>query len=423
MKRKILYSTFIFLALALSSCGSSGLKKPKKGKAINDVDIKYYNYDYDVKEIHVNKNDSFDDVLSKIELTQFKINEDTKLSYKYRNIGKRYVNNKNSYYAYTADRLIDIKETYTYTSNAIKYRESATNDKKTEITFNYYSSFKDSSKLNTKSDIQSKSSTTYENRINAGTYTESNDNYIYDLGEYYSYKNSYLDKKETYYKYVNKKVNEDNRYDRYYGEDKDGNAYTYALSDFIPNVENITNYFTYYNKDFNYFYDNKIELTDKYIILKYKSLYTHDMYNEAIKRLEFETSKYFFSNKEVSDKLVDMINEEYNGSYEKIELWINYNKKDENNNSNLCYDYFFHESYDKRYRKAFYGREDLEYLYNVTDNQTVNDLIGTSFIINQKYKNTYELVVNDDNYNKKIESFKKKADKNNIFNNIDMKVR
>ena len=431
MKRKILYGTFLLLAIALTGCSSGGIKKPNKGKAINELHLKYYDYDNNEKEIHINKNDSFDDVYNNIELMSFQTYSDDKISYAYKTTSKRTINEKNKYYPLYA-KLSDEKETYEYSGEHYLFKNYITNDKNTETTFNYYKSDKTYSKGRSVTDFQKTIINDSSINIVAGNYTEGSNKFIYDFAEYDSYKideknegiitDANNDNKKSVYKYVNKEANQDNRFDRYYGTDKDGTSYTYTLDSLRPNINTMSKYIDLYDKNFTYFYDNKIELTDKYIILKFKSLYTQNMYEEAQNRLRFETNKSAFSNKEISDKLVDLINEEYNGSYTTEELWINYNKKD-NDVSNLCFDYYYMKSYERQYKKSKYTREEVDYRYSLSDNDKINSLIGMDYLINNKTTYTYELAINDYKYDKKIESLKNKAKKNNLYDKIEMKVK
>ena len=269
----------------------------------------------------------------------------------------------------------------------------------------------------------------------AGKEYSSNVDYSTDSGKY-TIKKEKNEKKDnsiketsssnsSVYQYVNASANADNISKTYYGYDSNGKRYSYSLETFV-NTSYIFDYNipnTFYNEEYAEFYNNSFTLTDKYIILNFKSKYTSYMLNDAIDQLTLETNKTFFDKTEVISKLKYLIDECYTNTYRETEIWIDYTIPydiSDESVKKLSYGYFKEEERNNINRKITYDARYINYYYPDINNELAASLIGVSSNTTYKSYRKNEIALNKSSYKSKIKNMVKKCKNNNIFDSITM---
>lgn len=431
--------------LVLASCGANtSIKAPSKGKAVDSV-----TFNGTSGSVEIKKDDNYNDVVEHIldegftlELTD---DDATESSYIGTREDTKSITGKN-YLTTTSDIALSIpggkqkvlsdKVIYENLSLNSSSKTSADNyfkdegkDGNTNITV--YAELNSDMKFNVKAD---KYKVDYEyktaNAI-AGTYKEDNTNVSVDAGKYmlYSIKGSTTNRdnsgsgnmNRSMYQYLDKsvKIDSDELYATYSGYS--GDTYvsykvsTFFNTDFDNDFETEVPFYTFAmspEENMKDFYDASFELTDKYIILKIKIDYTNQMMAYALSELEDEDK--------MPEKLKELKNKEFKGSYQEYEIWIDYSNKDDDSYSELTYAYYNSTVVDKEKIEKDITKEYLEDRgYNV---DLFEDFIGKkeSYTINNK--TTQTIAVNGNKYDSKIKNFKAKCKKNNIFDKITMKA-
>ena len=426
----ICMSSILFLA----SCSMTSVKKPSKGKSVNNISFKYMNPNKIVEEIEINSSDSFKDVYDKLHYSTIEIAQiDNSFGYTRYKKNKESLSGTNIIY----DNNICVKK-YKDNNNIEEKYDAYFKRTKGEVVGSY-ADFYYKGIYNKKSSISTDSIKIIENKYDekgfAGNEYSSNIEYSADSGRYNIVKvnNEYNlnNKKEketsnsSLYQYLNGHADIDNIYKSYYGYDSNGEKYTYSLGTFVNtayifdcNISNI-----YYDEDYDELYDNSVELTDKYIILKVKSKYTIYMLNDAIDQLILETDKTYFDKSVVIQKLKKLIDECYTNTYSETEVWIDYSNPydiSDNTVKKLTYGYYKHVENNNIKKKITYDVRYLNYYYPSINDNLASDLIGVESNLTYKSSFVEEIAVNNKSYKNKIKKLSNKCKKNNIFDKITL---
>ena len=432
------------LILASCSFGSSNLlsiKKPKKGKAVDELDIKISNYGYSGEDsIKFKKDDKAIDVFEA--LSAYYIMGEYSRTTKDGKTTSLASYKTNSSGSYSGKITNAVENDKTYKKEEYSYKGYETN----EIYMNLVSEsgkeectgYQDNKRNYTTKGSRDDYSFEYvqdEIKTVAGSYSESftgTEDRTIDIGIYQSENNKNTSKSKvgnestgqnsSVYKYVNDtEKNTDDDYEKTHRG-------TYANKTYSYNIEELTGELTTYpvslkfeqflngySEEFKDYFDLAFELTENYIILKGTSRYveTADDYAENFLASDATSEQKIAKTKELLDGA-------FKGSKTTFEIWINHTKLAEDSTDvyELEYSYGkidanakvnFNETYTKTYLENIDASEDM-----------IKEMEGKKWTMTGTMKESYELGVNKDDYSKKIDSFKKKAEKNNIFK--DMKL-
>ncbi|MBQ9900092.1 MAG: hypothetical protein IJM36_03065 [Acholeplasmatales bacterium] len=425
MKKAIIsLAALAFTGVVLASCSNSSIKAPKKGKAVESIELTKDN-----NTISFNKSDSFDDVFGKIyDATHGTVSlkaEEESFSFKQIETLKSVIKKTNAF-DNNNDNIYDkVKlENSANISNEVyaKMHQENENDisaelytyegKKTSIKVSY-DKYKEATKENSKD-------------IVAGYMKFKDNKYSIDGGNYvknsvtYTYNENHMNNKEKVndeeYTYLNDSITVTppdysdlyKNYVAYKGDKK----YSYNYSNYLP-VESYqpNNYSLYlsdfYEDEYKDFYETSFELTDKEIILKTKTHLTYDLFNYY-----YEKKARTESTKTEDEDLHDIIDNEYKGSYIQREIWISY----DTDFDGFTYSYFSEEGVSKTNIEFEWTKE---YIETLNSNKLITDAyIGKKYTEKGNSKSTHKIIATSTNYNKKIDSFIKKAKKNNAFEGL-----
>lgn len=425
MKKAIIsLAALAFTGVVLASCSNSSIKAPKKGKAVESIELTKDN-----NTISFNKSDSFDDVFEKIYHATygrvFLKAEEESFSFKQIETLKSVIKKTNSF-DNDKDNIYDkVKlENSANISNEVyaKMHQENENDISAEL-YTYegkkssikvsYDKYKEATKENSK-DIVAGYMKFKDNKysIDGGKYVKNSETYTYNENHMYN-KDKVNDEEYTY---LNDSITVtppdysdlSKNYVAYKGDKK----YSYNYSNYLP-VESYqsNNYSLYlgefYEDEYKDFYETSFELTDKEIILKTKTHLTYDLFNYY-----YEKKDRTKSTKTEDEDLQDIIDNEYKGSYIQREIWISY----DTDFDGFTYSYFSEEGVSKTNIEFEWTKE---YIETLNSNKLITDAyIGKKYTEKGNSKATRKIIATSTNYNKKIDSFIKKAKKNNAFEGL-----
>lgn len=449
-KALISLGALVFTGALLASCSTSSassIKKPNKGKKVNEVTFKAYNEDYDLTNFSIKSSDSFDDVMKELveipRLYSTLIDEDDKEEFAFtsKNDYKSSITATNYYVPYSENILYEkyFASSETISSDDI-YFQTLYNSSGEESTVyeKTYTKTTETTKRNKYSETNS--STIEGGRAGKTTYSASSisersvDGGRYRLENNKSTSNK-IEGKESGsksskdYEYLNgtEKSTDDNYGKTYKGYDDSGNVYSYTYSTFLSS-NFLSSYKTkqssvmpssavylsnYYNEDFKDLFKGSFELTDKYIVIKFDTTYLLNVYSEAV--LDAEDDAQVKSN---YDKL---IKGDYKGSKGSYELWIDYvTDVSDSGTTYLSYGYAKADTKIKINRKTTY---DDDYIndYHISESDAAI-IKGKQYTIKGYITEYMEIAVNSNDYSKKIDSMKKLCKKNNVLDKITMSV-
>ena len=447
--KKVYFSmgAMLLAGVVLASCGnSSSLSKPKKGKAVDSVDIKVGSFslsDYDLK---IEKNSENKDVFPKF-IDSYLVGYKTDVfDYAVGEVAYSMVATENT--TYTGTNYLDASN-YLLHKN-LKAKISGKTSREGYITMNQESENKSSSKSYYNNSTAFKmnmnygdiSSTQIRNEVKTfggdlGSSTEAliNTN-NYDFGVYekssYEYGTNSFGMKQTEkeseetYKYFNKteKSTDEDYAKRYYGYDKSGQYQSYKLlelGDYPYEIHDSITAYDLYDEDYKDLYEASFELTDKYIILKSKVNCTDAIASEA--EAYFNRQGISATAEQFVSKINEIREEKYKGSYVEYEIWLSYftTFKDETDRHLITCDYYKKKevtkvNYSGTYDDAYFEEHEIT-------KDAVKDLAkGKKFTIKADGIETTEYAVSTKKFDNKIKNFKKKAEKNNIFKDMKMYV-
>ena len=444
--KKVYFSmgTMLLAGVVLASCGTgSGLSTPKKGKTVDSIDIEVGSFYHTSTKLKISKDSEIKDVFDALEdnyyvgilgdkfggsSTTMAYNSSTtvKSSFNGSNyldtdnikVSKKLKNSTNSklaeeaYITYKQDATSQSSTSYMY----------STNDTTTSTTYDYYSSKNTYNQIYAfAGDLSLKNEgTEITNKVDFGVYSKYS-----EKNERKSYNMKFSDSEsEEYYEYLNKTAkSSDSDYGAtYYGYDKSGDQYSYSLTDYSSYQNEIASTVTVqglYYDEFKDLFTCSFELTDKYIILK-----SRIDYNSTV---EQEAGDYFYNRGETytSEQFVDKIKEirdsKYKGTYQEYEVWLKYTTLIDNDEvlNFLSIDYFKHKEV---FKANFTGTYDDDYFtdHNITNDTLKEEAKGKKYSVKGSMVETEEYAVNTKKFDKKISSFKKKAEKNNVFKDMKM---
>ena len=449
----------LFSTVLLASCNAgSGISvnKPKKGMPVDKVEFLTGDYGAPI-EISIRKSDSFLDVynalgnyydiglLTDIEYVNSRksawsqkrtVKGDYKHTNYYREEQDIIVKNYKSNYDVKLEEDSFFEGSYTQEvgSTNYKYENNYYNKKITSVsTKSAYDGLVTKRNVNTEegivgTTIDKKSSNGTTRVVDVGNYTILNSNYTdNNLGRKTTNKNSL---KEYFYVNEYDNSNDPNYGCNYEGYGKDDEYYSYSLADYFEGdmadrlffYNNSVELSELYNTDYSELYTCSFELTDKYIILKSKTTYFEDIYLEAYNYFtRMDITDY--DSKDILNKMKDLYNKKYKGSFEERELWINYTHIYENYEEyhQLICDYYkdtvkYNENYDGTYDDEYFK------LNLITNEDTKNKLKGIKYSVKSSSTESNEIATNTLSYNSKFNKMKNKCIKNNIYSKIDMKM-
>lgn len=446
--KKVYFSmgAMLLAGVVLASCGnSSSLSKPKKGKAVDSVDIKVGSFslsDYDLK---IEKNNENKDVFPKF-------NDSYLVGYKSdvfdytggAELAYSMVSTENT--TYTGTNYLD-SSNYLLHKN-LKVKVSGNTSREGYISMNQESEDKSSSKSYYNNKTSFKMNMNYgdmstkqirnEVQTFGGDLGSSTKDHVtsnnYDFGVYdkssYEYgtnsfgmKQSEKESQETY-KYFNKteKSTDEDYAKRYYGYDKSGQYQSYRLIELGNYPYGIQNFVTandLYDEEYKDLYEASFELTDKYIILKSKINYTEEIGREA--DAYFNKQGISATAEQFVSKVNEIREEKYKGSYTEYEIWLSYftTFKDESDRHLITCDYYKKKEVSKANYSATY--DDAYFEEHGITQDAVKDLAkGKKYTIKGSDIEITEYAANNKKFDSKIKNFKKKAEKNNIFKDMKM---
>ena len=445
--KKVYFSmgAMLLAGVVLASCGnSSSLSKPKKGKAVDSVDIKVGSFslsDYDLK---IEKNSENKDVFPKFIDSYLVGYKSDVFDYAGGELAYSMVATENT--TYTGTNYLDASN-YLLHKN-LKVKVSGKTSKEGYISINQESENKSSSKSYYNSKTSFKMNMNYgdmstkqirnEVKTFGGDLGSSTKDLVtsnnYDFGVYEKNSNEYVTnsfgmkqsekESEETYKYFNKteKSTDEDYGKRYYGYDKSGQYQNYKLlelGNYPYEIQDSVTAFDSYSEEYKDLYEASFELTDKYIILKSKVNCT-----DAIAR---EADAYF--NKQgisaTAEQFVSKVNEireeKYKGSYTEYEIWLSYftTLKDEPDCHLITCDYYKKKEVSKVNYSGTYDDAYFEE-HGITKDEVKDLAKGKKYTLKGSSIEITEYAANNKKFDSKIKNFKKKAEKNNIFKDMKM---
>ena len=431
MKKAIIsLGAILFSGVLLASCSSTKtLSKPNKGKAVDSVSFKT-----DDGDIEIKKNDKYEDIVEKFDCYYLDIySKDNAYGFESVETDKSNITEKNYvdtvYSGYSSKYAIfnsyTAKDTSSYYKNL--YRKAVVNSDGTEITSYFESTSTETGEI--KSDNYSEKYNNSEKEGYAGYEASNSTNYTVDAGKYEitkekkktsSFKSEDVDNTKNLYQYLDKteKKSDPDFGSEYRGYDKNGESYSYRITSFCDDINANTGSFYHFfvvdTDGYDELYKASFELTDKYIILNIKLDYTTEMRSYAMKELEDDTSS------KMVDKLKELRDKEFKGSYSQYEIWISYDMKSDDNSNIVVPTYVYYSS--KEVNKYNIEKEiTKDYLEkNNLDAEAYKSYIGKKYTKKGTDESSYQAKYNDKNYDSKIKSLKNKCKKNNIFDDLKM---
>lgn len=460
MNKKLFNLSLITLGLlSISSCGKNSLK-PSKGNSVNSITFDYYKINYlteerEKKTATINKNDSYTDMMNKIEGLNF-----NNISYKNEScINPFYETYSEKLHATIKNNVI--RQIVTKYGDVINKGGEPTlvdetfNNNKTASTKFYSYSYEDgffytgSRNYDEKSEYKLPDETTkvghetkYTNkgiyfndkfyRGNEGGMVEIAANIsplpVSNLGDTeFSETDSFYFKTEFAAKDRDKEgrksyKNEDLQISfsvnniLHYGDihtttpttenDKESSDGFYKNPKIVKYTENIDDYLKdYYNLSF--------ELTDKYLIIKNKL-------NTCTSAIEAAKEYKYYGNEDKIDELLSS----YNGSYEYQEIWIDYKNTIVTDNSfRIGYVYYKHDIIEK-YNYSYPWSEVDNYNYSKELLESIGAYDKT-YNKNHTYEIHWEtslMNISDKEITKKKNDFIDKCKKNNIVDKYNIQA-
>lgn len=443
MKKTIMSLGALLLAgVVLASCSqlsSVNISKPNKGKSQDNINFKIKQSLNTTKEINISKNDSFYDVMDTlveynpiINMATY-VDGDTTENYIVGKISSKLNTNVKNYIDYpTITENYSLTGSTTTTFEAFFRQYDGTNKESKTIykKINY-----DLSTSEKKNKCLESKKTSFE-ECSGGEHIVYNDKQTLDAGKYSLRKESSSNKgykensganyTKNLYEYLNVSESQDDPdyNSMHYGTDETDETYTYRVSEFLysninsessiyASTVNLRNLYDKTNPDIQEIVDGKIELTDKYIILKMDSIYSDEIeeYYDMISDDELTFTKY----KEIA-------NNEFKGTKSTLEIWIDYSTKiDDDGFATLEYSYYHEKNQLKENAKVTINDNVFDY-YNISNEDFMNENKNKQLTIKKNYLNEIEYSTVKKDYSKKIESVKNKCKKNNIFDQLDMRV-
>ena len=415
-KALISIASLAFAGVLLASCNSNSIKAPKKGKAVDKIDIN--------STISINKDDKADEVYTLIR------------DYCYGDIPAYYENNSA---AYKISEKSTFKET---TKNGCDsdtfYDKMSSNRKETDFA-EYYTMIIDSddeykgevyyngSYKVTDKNAKGKNVEDHSFSIktmNAGYTSEKNDKFSLNGGTYTkrnsttktkdNVDNTKKSEKTNEYTYLNlEKSTDDSDFYWDYVANRGETTYEYQIPYYVRTSYHLSDvydvYFAdFYQEAFKDYFEISFELTDSEIIFKSKSKYTDLLGDAANQKSRIEDIDYADALKSLSEK-------EFNGSYIEKEIWISYADFDD---KGFTFTYYKSEEVDN-YNIEFDWSEDKVKRTYVSDDVALQ-FKDTKYSRVGKYNAKTELLVkNDGKYGKRIDKFLKKAKKNNVYDGLN----
>ncbi len=452
-KALISLGALVFTGALLASCSTSSassIKKPNKGKKVNEVSFKTYDGNYDYAELSFKSSDSFEDVMKAlIEMPSlsYTVQKDTSDEYRYaytsKKISKTDITSKNYYIASNGPTLAE-KYAYLSENSATEdvYINESSGESKEEVTVYEKRTSKSNLKLKYGNYLESDSESYEAGRAGTKTITSVDGRVSerkVDGGRYRLENNKSTSNKiegktsgsvnNKDYEYLNgsEKATDDNYGKTYKGYDDSGNVYSYTYNTFLSSsflsqyktkpslgISGSSVYLrSFYNEDFKDLYKGSVELTDKYIVLKFDTTYMYDIYADAARSASDKD--------EVKTNYNKLINGDYKGSKASYEIWIDYvTEVDDEGDVDLSYGYAKASTNVKLNRKAKY---DDDYIndYHVSESDAAI-IKGKEYTLKGSMTQLMEIAINSNDYSKKIDSMKKLCKKNNVLDKITMSV-
>lgn len=459
--KKLCFSlgAILFSSVLLASCNAGsgiGVNKPKKGMPVDKVEFLTGDYGAPI-EISIRKSDSFEDVYNTLGnyydiglLTDIEYINSRKLAWSQKRSVKKDYKHTN-YYREKQDIIVkNYKNIINYNTEEDSYFEGSFTPEVGSTNYKYENNYYNKKlssmytkitydglaiKLDVKEEegivgttIDKKSSNGKTRVVDVGNYNISNYNYSDNTSER---KNTTKKSLKEYF-YVNEydNSNDPNYGSTYEGYGKDDKYYSYSVANYFEGdmadrlffYNNSVELSELYNTDYSELYTCSFELTDKYIILKSKTTFFEAIYDETI--YYFTTMDITdYDSKDILNKMKDLYNNKYKGSYEERELWINYTHIYENYEEyhQLTCDYYrdtvkYNENYDGIYDDEYFK------LNLITDEDIKNKLKGLKYSVKSSSTESNEIAINTLSYNSKYNKMKNKCTKNNIYSKIDMKM-
>ena len=418
--------------VVLASCSNGlSIKKPNKGKAVDSISVDVYNGE----KLEIKKDDKFKDVIEKLAdqySIDFKATSNNNYEFAYKHIIKN--ESKENYTNYVTGNYVYKKASMsTKNYNTIegygKYNASESNESISQES--YYYNTRKTSISGSGDDYSFKASSSSVEAYGGDYNTNRNGDRRLDFASYNMNKVTGTSKSKTQsdttkenesiYKYVSasEKPNDPDYEKTYRGKDSDGNIYSYALRYVFQSCDyanvSLSDYIIYSS----YFEDNNVgeysfELTDKYIILKSSVKLSLDSIN-SVNYYDYDSSDdYYAELKKISEG-------DYKGSKSDAEVWINYSTDfydSSNNEKMLTISYANVKEITKLNEKKTL---DDNYFENKScSEELVKDYKGKEYTVKLTSTREETIAASTDKYDKKIDSFRKKAKKNNVYAKINM---
>lgn len=428
MKKLCLSLGAILLSgLVLASCNGVKINKPKsKGGAVDNINVAL-----DSQTLEINKDDKFGDVYSALSMYgYFSVdNEESDEKYEFSYKSKSSTSGKVTYTNY-----VDEDNQYLYKKYSSTVKKSAFEEnyfKGEDINGNYkyetYYNYVSKEKLKKESSEETKIKEVNDTVTFGGSYSDDRGVRSVDIGCFTSNTKNQSTKSKTskdvlkdtkkQYTYVNESENpSDEHYnDSKYGYDNDGNYYEYSISSFEEYYEYPMGFplgrYLLYNESIDDLCDYSFELTDNYIIIKGSSKATPTVFRELHSYIDAETQDEFFT------KAKSLLESDYKGSKVDVEIWIDYTRDSITEGKKMLtlsyakykevYKVNYKRTYDDRMLQMFGFAPEFE-----------EEIKGKEYTAKGSVVTTGEIGGSSDNYTKKIQSFQKKAKKNNIYDKI-----
>ena len=155
--------------------------------------------------------------------------------------------------------------------------------------------------------------------------------------------------------------------------------------------------------DYEEYYENSFEITDKYLIIKNKI-------NTSEQAIRLAEEQGFTKSQ------AESLFKEYEGSYSYNEVWLNYKQtKKAESVYNLGYDYFKSDSVEKRNREIVLSVNTTPYDEATLNKLGVNGKINSQSSLNESHFESYKVDISDSEINNIKNNFINKCKDDNIL--------
>ena len=155
--------------------------------------------------------------------------------------------------------------------------------------------------------------------------------------------------------------------------------------------------------DYEEYYENSFEITDKYLIIKNKI-------NTSEQAIRLAEEQGFTKSQ------AESLFKEYEGSYSYNEVWLNYKQtKKAESVYNLGYDYFKSDSVEKRNREIVLSVNTTPYDEATLNKLGVNGKINSQSSLNESHFESYKVDISESEINNIKNNFINKCKDDNIL--------